>query len=229
MFSIIMPCYNAAPYIAEAIKSCLYQTCGDFELIIVNDGSTDSSKKIINYFLSQSEKIRYFEKENGGPSSAMNYGIEQAKGEIILFVSADDIQLPNRLEVIKETFKNKIDFCYSGYNHANIKAQPWEYVSPKHLTYENIKNNVCMSGGAISGRKYVFDKIKFRDVKVNEDMGLALDLFKSKFKYAMIDVPLFNYRLLPTGMSYSRKKEVEEITKQIIKEIDEETKNTSIE
>lgn len=215
-----MPVYNAAPHLAEAIRSCLNQTYQNIELVIVDDGSTDSSKKVIDYFLSD-KRVKYYYKENGGPASAMNYGIDKAKGEIISFAAADDIQLLNKVEVIVQSLK-RADFCYSGYYHANIYGQAWQEVHPKPLTKENIKNNDCMSGEAVAGKKKVFEAVRFRDLQVNEDMALSWDLYKSGFKYAMIDIPLFNYRLLPTGVSYSRKKEVDDITKKIQEEIDEE-------
>lgn len=216
-YSIIIPCYNAAPYIAQAIRSCLNQSYGNYEIIVVNDGSTDSSKRVINCF-----DIRYFEKENGGPASAMNYGIEQATGDIICFAAADDAQSPDKLEIFNKAFQEKIDFCYSGYNHANKYAYPWEYVSPAPLTPDNIKKNICMSGGAIAAHNYVFDKIKFRELPFNEDQWWAWDIYRSKYKYAMIDLPTFNYRLISTGISYSKKKLVEENVLKCNKEIDDE-------
>jgi len=216
-FDIIMPVFNGAAYIADAIRSCLYQNYSKLNLIIVDDGSTDSTKKVVQYFTDP--RIKYYYKENGGPASAMNYGIEHSNGDAVCFAAHDDIQLPDRLEVLNTTFQQKIDFCYSGYNHSNKYAQPWEYVPPKPLTAENIKNNTCMSGGSVALRRYVFDKIKFRDLPFNEDMGLSVDLYLSKLKYAMIDMPLFNYRLLLNGLSASKKKEVEKITAKLSEEL----------
>jgi glycosyltransferase involved in cell wall biosynthesis len=228
MVSIIMPLYNHAAYVAEAIKSCLYQTNKDWELIIVDDGSTDSSKIVVDYFLKNDQRIKYFYKENGGPASAMNYGIEKSNGDIICFAASDDIQLKDKIQILTDSFKKKIDFLYTGYYHSNIHAQPWEEVHPKPLTLENIKKNNCMSGGAVACRKSVFEKIKFRDLQSNEDMAFAWDLYKLKLKYAVVDIPTFNYRLLPTGLSYSNREKVEEITQDIIKEIDDYEKTQNL-
>lgn len=89
LVSIIMPCYNAARYIGAAIESVLSQQYGYFELIIVNDGSTDDSERIIHGFTDP--RIRYFKQENKGQCAASNFGLMQAKGDVIKFFDADDV------------------------------------------------------------------------------------------------------------------------------------------
>ena len=101
--SIVIPLYNKGPYIKTSIDSVLNQTYDDYEVVIVDDGSTDNSVEVIkNSFTS--EKIRIIQKENGGPSSARNRGIQEAKGKWVLLLDADDILLPKALEI----FDNKI-------------------------------------------------------------------------------------------------------------------------
>ena len=96
--SVVMPAYNAAKYIKEAIDSILAQTYRDFEFIIVNDGSTDNTKEII---LSYSDpRIVYIENEqNSGICVTLNKGLDAAKGRYIVRMDSDDIALPQRLEV----------------------------------------------------------------------------------------------------------------------------------
>ncbi len=218
--SIIMPVYNAAPYLAEAIRSCLSQN-SPFELIIINDASKDSSQKIIDWFVSKNSNIVSLTlPENHGPAFAMNRGIEKATGDIICFAAADDIQERDKVKIILEAFQNKIDFCYTGYYHASIKGQIHSEVHPKPLTVENIKANDCASGGGLALTKKVALKIPFReDLRVNEDSAILVDLYKAKLKYAVVDIPTFRYRLLQTGISYSKKKEVEAITEKLMKEL----------
>lgn len=88
--SIIVPVYNVEKYIERCLDSLVNQTLKDIEIIIVNDGSTDGSKEIIQKYLNKYKNIVYLEKENGGLSSARNYGIPYAKGEYIGFVDSDD-------------------------------------------------------------------------------------------------------------------------------------------
>jgi len=93
--SAVIPAYNAGKFLAETIESVLAQTYRNIECIVVNDGSTDNTAEIAKSF---SDKIRYFEKPNGGVSSARNFGIAEARGELIAFLDADDIWLPEKIE-----------------------------------------------------------------------------------------------------------------------------------
>ena len=88
--SVIVPVYNAGKYLDECIRSILDQSMEDFELLLVDDGSTDESGKICETFAGRDSRIRVIHKENGGVSSARNAGILQAKGERICFIDADD-------------------------------------------------------------------------------------------------------------------------------------------
>lgn len=98
MFSVIIPAYNAALYIKKSINSVLNQTFSDFEILIVDDGSTDDTKEIVKTI--EDDRIHYIYQINGGVSSARNTGIYNAKGEYICFLDADDFWRPNHLEVV---------------------------------------------------------------------------------------------------------------------------------
>jgi len=104
--SVVIPTYNCAQYIAEAIESVLNQTYKDFEIIVIDDGSTDNTQEIIKPYLN---KIKYIYQQNSGPSAARNRGIKEANGEYIAFLDADDIWLPQKLELqikFMETYFN---------------------------------------------------------------------------------------------------------------------------
>lgn len=105
MISVIVPLYNKAATIERCIKSVLAQTYDDWELLIIDDGSTDDSSKIVEKY-SDNKKIHYHYKKNGGVSSARNSGIKLAKGEWITYIDADDYFLPEALQILFElTFK----------------------------------------------------------------------------------------------------------------------------
>ena len=98
--SVIIPTYNCGLYLGEAIESVLSQTFQDHEIIVIDDGSTDDTKNIVRkYVLKYPEKIRYFYQKNMGPSAARNVGIREAEGEFIAFLDADDIFLPEKLDL----------------------------------------------------------------------------------------------------------------------------------
>ena len=89
--SVIIPVYNVENYIEKCLESVINQTIDEIEIIVVNDGSTDLSKERINKYLNKyKDKIKYLEKENGGLSSARNYGMKFATGEYIAFLDGDD-------------------------------------------------------------------------------------------------------------------------------------------
>lgn len=98
LVSIVIPLYNGSNYVAQAIECALAQTYENIEILVVNDGSTDNGVGR-DICLSYGNKIRYFEKENGGCSSALNYGIREAKGEFISWLSHDDLYTPNKIEI----------------------------------------------------------------------------------------------------------------------------------
>lgn len=95
-FSVIIPLYNKESFIENTLKSILCQTFTDFEIIIINDGSTDKSEEKVFEF--KDSRIQYFYKENGGVSSARNYGIEKAQSNYLSFVDADDYWYPHFLK-----------------------------------------------------------------------------------------------------------------------------------
>ncbi len=94
--SVIIPTYNRARYVTEAIESVLAQTFTDYEILVIDDGSTDSTKALLQPYLS---KIIYIHQENRGVSAARNKGLKAAKGEWIAFLDSDDIWLPKKLEI----------------------------------------------------------------------------------------------------------------------------------
>jgi glycosyltransferase involved in cell wall biosynthesis len=103
LITVIIPCYNSSAYISEAIESVLSQTYCNFELIVVNDGSTDNTEKTIRKYL---DKIIYLKQENAGPAAARNCGIQKAQGYYVAFLDADDLWLPDKLQMQVQAFDN---------------------------------------------------------------------------------------------------------------------------
>lgn len=111
MISVVMPAYNVENYIAESIQSVLNQTYEDWELIVVNDGSTDNTEKVIRSF--SDARIRLINQENQGVSVARNVGIDNAKGDYICFLDSDDLYKPEFLELMINNIQG--DFIYCGF------------------------------------------------------------------------------------------------------------------
>lgn len=107
MISVIVPIYNAEKYLHRCIKRILAQDYTDYELLLIDDGSIDNSATICDEFAKYDNRIRVFHKENGGVSSARNWGLDKAIGEYIMFVDSDDYMLPGMLEVMLSTLESK--------------------------------------------------------------------------------------------------------------------------
>ena len=114
-FSIIVPCYNRADIVRETILTILKQEYQDFELILVDDGSRDSTGDIVAQI--SDPRVRYFFKENGERGAARNYGTQQARGQYINFFDSDDEMYPNHLRVVKEFVdqNGSVEVVHTGY------------------------------------------------------------------------------------------------------------------
>lgn len=112
--SVVMPVYNCVDYVAEAIRSIQAQTWRDLEFIIVDDGSTDGTRELLSDFARQDARIRLFFLDHGGGPRAANFGIQQASGDYIARMDADDIALPQRLETQRCWMEaSQLDLCGS--------------------------------------------------------------------------------------------------------------------
>ncbi len=103
--SVIVPIYNVEKYLRKSLDSLANQTINDYEVILVNDGSTDNSQSIIDEYVEKYSVFKGFKKENGGMSSARNFGLKYAKGEYIAFVDSDDFVELNFLEKLYDKAK----------------------------------------------------------------------------------------------------------------------------
>jgi teichuronic acid biosynthesis glycosyltransferase TuaG len=112
--SVIMPAYNASAYIRESVNSVIAQTFSNWELIIVDDGSTDSTSDIIENYCNLDQRIKYFYQENGKQGKARNLAISKSKGFYLAFLDADDLWMPEKLKIQLELIQlEKVDLVFS--------------------------------------------------------------------------------------------------------------------
>lgn len=126
LISVVIPAYNAEQFLDETLESVLSQTYENWECIIVNDGSTDSTESIAKKWCEKDSRFRLTNKENGGLSSARNWGIKESKAEYIAFLDADDLYLPEYLE-----------FCLK-----TLIEQDLDLVAPKMMDFKNRPNKI---------------------------------------------------------------------------------------
>ena len=106
LVSIIMPVYNCEKYISEAIESVLSQSYQNWELLIVDDGSTDHSPEIIDRYAQKDVRIQSFHNKNEGVSAARNFALSKISGELVTFIDSDDVYHPDRLQRMASVFEN---------------------------------------------------------------------------------------------------------------------------
>lgn len=179
--SVIVPVYNVEKYIDRCLESLVNQTLKDIEIIIVNDGSTDNSIKIVEeYKKKYKNKIIYLEKENGGLSDARNYGIPYAKGEYIAFLDSDDYVDRKMYEKLyNKAIENNSDIVECDFY--------WKYPNKLILDTRNEYKNI--NDMIKNGRVVVWNKLYNRKIIIDRNI-----MFTKGVRYEDID---FFYKLIP--------------------------------
>jgi len=167
LVSIIVPIYNTEDYLAEAIESVLAQTHHHWELLLIDDGSTDRSAEICQKFLERDNRIQYHYKENGGQASARNLGIKKSNGVWIAFLDSDDIWLPNKLDdQFKSVVEYNPDFLYGlgyyFYEGRKKQLEPYNWVTGKYSGSDFFKilySSCLVNTNTVLVRKKLFDNV----------------------------------------------------------------------
>jgi len=200
LISIIIPIYNTEEYLERCLDSIINQSYKNLEIILVDDGSTDLSKEICNNYLKKDKRIKYFKKENGGLSSARNYGIKKANGKYIGFVDSDDVisldmfsTLYNNLintssdmsicEVVR--FKDTVNFI----NSNNVKI----YNSKDILKIILEDKKICNFAVNKLYKKELMKDIEYPIGKYQEDVGTTYKFIKNAKKIVYSDSKLYGY------------------------------------
>lgn len=198
--SVIIPAYNNATYLCEAIDSVLAQTYNDFEIIIVDDGSTDDTKNnVLSYVQRYPDKIKYFYQRNKGAGSARNKGIEEAQGEYFAFLDADDFVTPEWLGKLVSSFQNNnIGACVGRVVSPMPRTLIQSLVSSKIDDMSPIKDRGnYFVGSNLMVKKIVFEIIgKFDEdfCYASEDTDFGIRIGLSKFLIAYNKEAVMFYR-----------------------------------
>lgn len=227
--SIVMPAYNAGQYIGKAIESALAQSFEDFELLVVDDGSTDSTAAEVQRF--EDQRVRYFHLENsGGPSKPRNFGIGNARGEYIAFFDSDDIILPVKLEQNVRLLNSQpnVSLVFSNFTPLDVdtprKISWFEKpnvdailskigktpvldnwcVLDRPIFSEILANNFIGTSTVMVRRADLISVGLFNENLVRvEDRDLWLRLAKAGKRFAFTHKVLSHYRVLPQSLSRS--------------------------
>lgn len=195
--SVIIPVYNGEKYIENCIQSVLNQGYDNFEILVVNDGSRDNTLSVLQYI--KDERVKIFNKENGGQGTARNLALDNASGDIIVFLDADDILLNNALPEIAESLKNS-DICIFGvdyYNGAysvirNPKAQSLDNLS---LMEKYLKKEFTSVIWDKAYRKSLWDNVRFPQIPCREDAYILHEALGKARSCVCLDKPLYRQTL----------------------------------
>lgn len=227
LVSICMPTFNKAEYLAEAVNSALNQTYKKIEVVVFDDGSTDSTHTLLDYFTEKDPKRfhhLFVLAGNIGIAKARNNAVAASNGDFIAVMDSDDIMAPDRIKDAIKAFKKDptLDFVYTSYLQGDENGKPFNGVMPpSHPTKEDYRNNRAIPHVTVVARRQCFLDNPYREnLKVNDDAGLFLDWFKAGYKGKLLETPSVIVRYHETSTSVTKDKEIQKINKQIQAEYD---------
>ncbi len=211
LVSVIIPCFNSEKYIGAAIESVLNQTYKTFEIILINDGSTDSSEEKIKKIQTTDNRLKYFKHSNRGVSMSRNAGLRESSGEIIAFLDSDDAWEPENLKVKVTALMedDSLEWIFSDLFLGNDELFKTEIL--KGGSTSDVLNSLLLrkgdvihapSGLIIKKRSLVSIAFSFDPKSTpSEDWDLCIQLAAAGFKCTRIETPLWTYRVLPNSLS----------------------------
>lgn len=209
VIAVIVPVYNTEKYLRQCLDSLLNQTYKDFEVICVNDGSTDSSGSILEEYSNKDKRIKVIHKNNGGLSSARNTGLDEVKSPFVMFLDSDDTIEPTTLSKVYSAFlHNDIDFvCFNmeafadgntcqDVNEMNkwLKV-PYEHSKVQDLTFKRMRQTNIHACNKAFKMSIIQDKIRFKKGFLYEDIYFTWYYMLMSKKVYYISENLYNYRI----------------------------------
>ena len=207
LVSVIMPSWNTSNFIAESIQSVIDQTYENWELIIVDDCSTDNTDEVVAKF--KDKRIRYFKNEkNSGAALSRNRALREARGEWIAFLDSDDLWSPDKLEH-QINFMNKHGYTlsYTEYEKIDEESKPLQiYVSgPEKVNKRKMYNYDYIGQLTMIYSAKEFGLIQIKDIKKNNDYAIRLQLYKKSDTCAyLLKENLAKYRVRKVSISHDK-------------------------
>ncbi len=213
MVSIIVPCYNVEQYLPKCIESILNQSYANWELILIDDGSPDSSGNICDSYADKDNRIRVIHKENGGLSSARNAGIDIAKGEYITCLDSDDYWHKDFLKVLLNYSKQyNAEIVQCGFRKVKDNCIDKNEHPGRVNLYDNhsvfIKQACKITIWAKLYKRNLFEEIRMPIGKINEDDYTTWKLYFKAKKICVLTGCFYYYRINPHSIMAKQKKEI---------------------
>ena len=206
MISVIVPVYNVEEYLEECLESIRHQSYTDIEVILVNDGSTDSSKEICERFCQADSRFRLINQENKGQSAARNRGVKESIGEYLMFVDSDDVINKNVLEVLLPYMKTEVDIVEC---RMTRKKEEVYLNKPFKIVFEGNAKEAILNCIAIKEVKFcpvtklyrreIVEKVPFLEGYIYEDVFTGINYLKHMRKIVAVDYIGYYYRVRPNS------------------------------
>lgn len=206
--SIITPCHNSASTIEKTLKSVINQTYNNWEMLVIDDYSTDKTAEIIKKYSSKDNRIKYFKTvaSSGSPSLPRNIGIDKAQGKYIAFLDADDVWFPNKLQKEVDFLeKNEYDLAYSYYEKMDWEGNRSERIirTREKTTYDDLLKSNSIPCLTSIIRKDIIGDTRFKQIP-QEDFCFWLDILKKGYTaYNLCEVTAL-YREAKTSRSANK-------------------------
>ncbi|MCK4784130.1 MAG: glycosyltransferase [Desulfobacteraceae bacterium] len=209
--SVVMSVYNGGSYLGDSVASILKQTYKNFEVIIINDGSTDESLDILTEYLRKDNRIAIINQHNSGLSNSLNRGIELSRSDLIARMDADDISNPTRLEEQFNFMNNNPEVAVAGTAFELFGENTKRKIITMPVTNESIRRNLafrfCLCHPTVMFRKKtIVDAGGYQGTGPCQDLELWLRLSRNKtLQFANLEKPLLKYRVHPNQIKGSIK------------------------
>ncbi len=210
LVSVITPAYNAERFIAETIESVLHQTYSNWEMIIVDDASTDRTAEIVQSYVERDPRIKYFRLEkNSGSGVARNKAMDLAKGRFIAFLDSDDLWMPTKLEKqIKFMLENDIAFSFTKYVRMKEDGTVTNAVTdaPAQVTYDDLMKHCVIGCLTVVLDRSKIGEERMLEIRTRQDYVFWLTLTKKGFIAHGLPEVLAKYRLVENSISSNKLK-----------------------
>ena len=208
LVSIVTPVYNSEKFISETIDSIQNQTYKHWELILVDDCSSDNSYDIISKYIKYDKRIRYIKLEkNSGAAVSRNTGIKNAKGRFIAFLDSDDIWLPEKLEKqVKYMLDKKIGFTFTSYRYMKEDGTKTNKVAkaPYKIDYNGLLKNTIIGCSTVVLDRQIVGDFLMPLVRKGQDTATWLMILRNqKYAYGIEEI-LVDYRLVGNSLSSNK-------------------------
>lgn len=208
LVSIIIPVYNAEDFILKTIKSVQEQTYENWELLLIDDCSKDSSGRLIEAKSKEDNRIKYIKlEENSGAAVTRNLGLSKARGRYVAFLDSDDIWKPDKLKKQIDFLNDReVSFCFTSYRYMNSDGSPTHKVAraPEKINYDGLLKNTIIGCSTVLIDRFIIGDFRMVNVRRGQDTATWLSLLKKiDYAYGLYE-DLVWYRIVKESLSHNK-------------------------